>query len=77
ADGSIKFDENDVVRQKVLPVYVSMLTNRGIYLAANRHFHEAIESFDGALKLDPGYTPARLASNEARANMRQENKPAP
>ncbi|HVF92547.1 MAG TPA: DUF2723 domain-containing protein [Blastocatellia bacterium] len=77
ADGSIAFDENDVVRLKVLPVYVSMLTNRGIYFAANSHFHEAIESFDKALQLDPGYTPARLASNEARANLRQENKPAP
>ncbi|HYP25779.1 MAG TPA: DUF2723 domain-containing protein [Blastocatellia bacterium] len=73
ADGTIAFEENDVVRLKVLPVYVGMLANRGIYLAANRRFDEAIKSFEKALELDPEYTPARQALNEARASLRQEN----
>jgi tetratricopeptide (TPR) repeat protein len=77
ADGSIKFEENDVVRLKVLPVYVSMLANRGIYLAANRRYGEAIESFENALELDPGYAPARQALNAAQANLRQEKGAAP
>ena len=76
-DGPTKFEENDVVRLKVLPVYVSMLTNRGIYLSAIRRFDEAVESLEKALELDPGYTPARQALGAARAGTRQENRTAP
>src|SRR2546430_7421244 len=38
ADGTLRFAEDDVVKLKVLPVYTSMLINRGRYLAAfNQH----------------------------------------
>ncbi|HEX5734240.1 MAG TPA: DUF2723 domain-containing protein [Blastocatellia bacterium] len=59
ADGSLKFEEDDVVRQKVLPAYLGMFVNRGRYLAAHGRREQAIESFNDALALDPTYGPAR------------------
>jgi hypothetical protein len=59
ADGALKFEEGDVVRQKVLPVYLGMFVNRGRYLAAHGRREQAIESFNDALALDPSYGPAR------------------
>lgn len=59
AEGALKFEEGDVVRQKVLPVYLGMFVNRGRYLAAHGRREQAIESFNDALALDPSYGPAR------------------
>src|ERR1043166_2825647 len=37
-DGTLKFDDDDVVTKKVIPVYANMLYNRGRYLAVSgRH----------------------------------------
>jgi hypothetical protein len=35
ADGTLRFEDDDVVKLKVFPVYVTMFYNRGRYLAAN------------------------------------------
>ncbi|HJQ67733.1 MAG TPA: DUF2723 domain-containing protein [Blastocatellia bacterium] len=59
ADGTLRFDRDDVVRQKVLPAYLGMFVNRGRYLAAHGRREQAIESFNDALALDPNYAPAR------------------
>jgi hypothetical protein len=70
ADGALKFEEGDVVKQKVLPVYLGMLVNRGRYLAAHGRRDQAIESFNDALALDPSHGPARQ-------NLEMINRAAP
>jgi tetratricopeptide (TPR) repeat protein len=65
SDGTIKFEDDDVVKVKVLPVYVTMLYNRGRYLAANGRHEQAIESFKQALALNTGFTLAQQAINES------------
>ena len=68
ADGTLKFEKDDVVSVKVLPVYLSMLVNRGRYLAINGRHEQAIEAFRQALALDPGYSLAqRLLDQSALA----------
>jgi tetratricopeptide (TPR) repeat protein len=64
-DGTIKFEDDDVVKLKVLPVYVTMIYNRGRYLAANGRHEQAIESFKQALDLQPNFTAAQQAINES------------
>ena len=77
SDGTVKFEDDDVVKLKVLPVYVTMLYNRGRYLAANGRYEQAIESFKQALALQPGFTPAQQAINESLSAIRKDavNKP--
>jgi tetratricopeptide (TPR) repeat protein len=65
ADGTIKFEDDDVVKLKVLPVYVTMFYNRGRYLAANGRHEQAIESYKQALALEPRFSAARQAINES------------
>ena len=52
ADGSLRFAGDDVVKLKVLPVYVGMLTARGRYLAGQGRHEQAIEAYRQALALD-------------------------
>jgi hypothetical protein len=59
ADGTLLFEKDDVVRQKVLPVYTGMLVNRGRYFAAVNQHPYAIEAYRQALKLDPNLEVAR------------------
>ncbi len=66
-DGTIRFEGDDVVRQKVLPVYLNMLTNRGRYLAAFNQHQQAIEACKRALEIDPHYSYAERQM-EASAN---------
>ena len=54
-------DPDDVVRLKVVPVYVAMLYNRGRYLAMQGNVTAAREAFEAALSLDPRFAPARTA----------------
>lgn len=61
ADGSLQFEADDVVRLKVFPVYVSMLFNRGRYLALNGRHERAVEAFKQALALDPHFGRAQQA----------------
>jgi tetratricopeptide (TPR) repeat protein len=60
-----------VVKLKVLPVYVTMLYNRGRYLAANGRHEQAIESFKQALGLQPGLNVAQQSINESLDAMRK------
>lgn len=68
-DGTMRFDERDVVRLKVAPVYLGMLVNRGRYLMAYGRRERAIELFEEALALDPNYAPARRSLEEAARSM--------
>jgi tetratricopeptide (TPR) repeat protein len=70
-DGSLKFADDDVVKLKVLPVYVAMLTNRGIYLAAYGRHDRAIAAFKEALAINPNYKPAEQGLNESLRALRK------
>jgi tetratricopeptide (TPR) repeat protein len=59
ADRSLTFADDDVVKKKVFPVYLMMLTNRGRFLAAQNQHQEAIRYFQQALALDATYAPAK------------------
>ncbi|MFL6569811.1 MAG: DUF2723 domain-containing protein [Chthoniobacterales bacterium] len=59
ADGTLRFADDDVVKQKVLPAYAIMLVNRGRYLAAFGQEQRAAESFQRALDLNPALEVAR------------------
>jgi tetratricopeptide (TPR) repeat protein len=73
ADGSLKFEDDDVVKLKVLPAYVTMFYNRGRYLAANGRHEQAIESFKRALDLEPGFKFAQQAINESMSAMNKKS----
>ena len=53
ADGTVRFEKDDVVNLKVLPTYTSMLVNRGRYLASFNQHERAAAAFTRALALDP------------------------
>ena len=71
ADGTIEFEDNDVVTQKVIPVYVNMLYNRGRYLSVYGHHEQAVEAFKQSLSLNPRFTPAQQAMNESLNALRK------
>jgi tetratricopeptide (TPR) repeat protein len=73
ADGTLKFEDDDVVKVKVLPVYVTMFYNRGRYLAVNGHHEQAINSFKEALDIDPGFTLAQKALDDSLSAFRKAN----
>jgi Protein O-mannosyl-transferase TMEM260-like len=68
ADGSVRFEKDDVVNLKILSAYTSMLINRGRYLAAFNQPARAVIAFKEALTLDPNLAAARegLAQSEAK-----------
>lgn len=68
ADGTVRFERDDVINLKVLPTYTSMLVNRGRYLASFNQHERAIAAFEEALALNPGLAAARegLAQSEAK-----------
>jgi hypothetical protein len=70
ADGSLRFDKDDVVNLKVLPVYTSMLVNRGRYLGAFNQHDRAIAAFRRALSLDPSLAPAQQGLAESMGKLR-------
>ena len=69
ADGTLRFANDDVVKLKVLPVYASMLTNRGRYLALFNQHERAILAFKEALGLDPNLAPAQQGLAESTAKL--------
>jgi tetratricopeptide (TPR) repeat protein len=75
ADGTLKFEDDDVVKIKVLPVYVTMLYNRGRYLAVNGHHEEAISAFKQSLAIDPSFSAAQRAINESSGALRKASEP--
>jgi len=58
-DGTIKFEDGDVVKLKVLPVYVTMFYNLGRYFAASGKHQQAIDAFKQAIDLHPGFSAAQ------------------
>ena len=66
ADGTLKFEKDDVVKVKVLPAYTNMLVNRGRYLALLKQHERAAAAFEQALALDPSLEVARQGLNESR-----------
>ena len=69
ADGTVRFEKDDVVNLKVLPAYTSMLVNRGRYLAAFNQHARAIIAFKEALTLDPNLAAAREGIAESTAKL--------
>ena len=69
ADGTLRFEKDDVVNLKVLPVYTTMLTNRGRYLAAFNQHERAVALFKQALALDPELAAARQGLAESTAKL--------
>jgi tetratricopeptide (TPR) repeat protein len=70
-DGALKFEADDVVKVKVLPVYATMYYNRGRYLASASRHDQAIEAFKKALDLEPGFSLAQQAINESLKAIRK------
>jgi tetratricopeptide (TPR) repeat protein len=69
ADGTLKFEPDDVVMLKVLPAYKTMLVNRGRYLSVYGRYERAAEAFKSALTLDPKLELARKGLNESLARL--------
>jgi hypothetical protein len=69
ADGTVRFEKDDVINLKVLPVYTSMLINRGSYLALFNQHERAIVAFREALALDPSLAAARVGLAESAAKL--------
>jgi Protein O-mannosyl-transferase TMEM260-like len=68
-DGTLRFEKDDVVNQKVLPAYTSMLINRGRYLALFNQHERAIAAFKEALALNPGLTAAQAGLAESTSKL--------
>ena len=71
ADGTVRFEKDDVINLKVLPVYTSMLINRGSYLALFNQHERGIVAFREALALDPSLAAAREGLAESAAKLRK------
>ena len=69
ADGTLRFEKDDVVNLKVLPVYTTMLINRGRYLAAFNQHERAIALFRQTLALDPELAAARQGLAESTGKL--------
>jgi len=70
ADRTLRFEEDDVVTLKVLPMYTSMLVNRGRYLAMFNQHERAIAAFKQALALNPSYAFAQQGLQESTSKLR-------
>ena len=68
ADGTVRFEKDDVVNLKILSAYTSMLVNRGRYLALFNQHERAINAYKEALAFDPNLAAARegLAQSTAK-----------
>jgi hypothetical protein len=77
ADGTLKFEPDDVVILKVLSAYKTMLVNRGRYFSFfNQHEH-AIDSFKRALELDSTLELARQGLRDSTEKLRRSDTPSP
>ena len=70
ADGTVRFEKDDVANTKILPAYTRMLTNRGKYLAMFNQHERAIIAFKAALALDPNLADAWKGLTESEAKLR-------
>lgn len=74
-DGTLRFESDDVVKKKVIPVYVGMMYNRGRYLAVLGRNEEAIEAFKQALEMEPGFSAAQKSLSESQTVLRKSRTP--
>jgi hypothetical protein len=74
-DGTIRFEADDVVNQKILPRYTTMLLNRGRYFAHYDRQERAMDAFRQALKLDPSYDLARKGLEESTVKLLNSKAP--
>jgi hypothetical protein len=72
ADGTLRFEKDDVVKIKVLPAYTRMLTNRGRYLELFNQHDRAAAAFRQALALDPGLAPAQQGLADSTAKLQNQ-----
>jgi hypothetical protein len=72
ADGTLRFEKDDVVKIKVLPAYSRMLTNRGRYLELFNQHDRAAAAFRQALALDPGLAPAQQGLADSTAKLQNQ-----
>jgi tetratricopeptide (TPR) repeat protein len=72
ADGTIRFEQDDPVKVKILPAYTRMLVNRGRYLASFGQHERAVAAFRQALDLDPNFAPAKQGLAESAAKLRKQ-----
>jgi uncharacterized protein YqeY len=70
ADGTVRFDKDDVANTKILPAYTRMLTNRGKYLALYNQHERAVLAFKEALALDLNLAEAWKGLAESEAKLR-------
>jgi tetratricopeptide (TPR) repeat protein len=71
ADGTLRFEADDVVNLKVIPAYLNMLYSRGRYLAARGRHAEAITAFQQALDINMNLGVVQQALNESQSAMRK------
>jgi len=69
SDGTVRFEQDDVVSTKVFPVYTTMMVNRGRYLARLGRHQEAVDAFKEALVLNPRLEIARRAMEESQRQL--------
>src|SRR5262245_395245 len=69
ADGTVRFEKDDVINGKILPAYTRMLINRGRYLALFNQHERAIIAFKQALALDPNLPEAQKGLAESGAKL--------
>jgi transmembrane protein TMEM260 (protein O-mannosyltransferase) len=69
-DGTVRFENDDVINGKILPAYSRMFTNRGRYLAMLNQHERAVAAFKQALMLDPNLAEARKGLAESEAKLR-------
>jgi hypothetical protein len=70
ADGTVRFEKDDVINGKILPTYSRMLTNRGRYLALFNQHERAVVAFNEALALDPNLAEAQKGLAESEVKLR-------
>jgi hypothetical protein len=67
-DGTVALEPDDVVTLKVRPVYLTMVLNRGRYLALHGEHEQAVGAFRQVLVWDPSFAAAKqdLARSASR-----------
>jgi hypothetical protein len=70
ADGTVRFERDDVVNVKVLPAYTRMLSNRGRYLAMFNQHERAAAAYREALALDSTLVPAKQGLADSNVKLR-------
>ncbi len=71
-DGTLKFDDDDVVKKKVIPVYLNMAMSSGMFFASQGNQEKAVAYFKKALAIDPTFEPAKNALATIQNNLQKQ-----